>query len=451
MTLNERVPFNIKILLIDNIINRYYSSSFDIFEDEVSLLSIDIILKIFSSCDNKEIFDILGKLCEYNHPIIKDKETLFNLLKRGCNIIPFINLDELTLKEINEIKKYLHIDLDSDKVRVKLHPNINNKYKFEYENEEMLPNGINREAFLKLKLNNKYDKFLFEFLIYSSDIELLYTNYYNSYRNSIIKKYGEEKFKKLDDIYNFMKFVLTEIKLKDELVMPNLEIIYQKLNLTNNQVRHIKELMVTIDSKYEERINRFLIRQRNMAISKYNAIVRMHLDGINISEALSKLGLKKDEVISQIIKMRNLDKKEKKTLINLLKEEKYVITIGDILGILQEMEENDYTIDEILRLNGINKKYFYTIYKELIYTNPELHAKIKEALLNNKKKGFKKYIRLAYYITTFEFNNEDDFKTMFPNINLDKIIEDMEKIDNMSIVSELCKIRENIKNKQKTI
>ena len=217
------------------------------------------------------------------------------------------------------------------------------------------------------------------------------------------------------------------------------------------QVRHIKELMVTIDSSYEERINRFLIRQRNIAISKYNAIVRMHLDGINISEAFSKLGLKKDEVISQIIKMRNLDKKEKRALINLLKEEKYVITIGDILCLLQEMEENDYTIDDALRLNGINKKYFYTIYKELIYTNPELHVKIKEALLNNKKKGLKKYIRLAYYITTFEFNNEDDFKTMFPNLDLDKMIENMEKLEKKSLVTKLKELKLNIKPEVKTL
>ena len=449
--LKEKVPFHIRRMLIDKITKRHKSFSFKIFEDSLSLLTKEEIEKLFANSTKTTIEEYLGKLYKCNHPIFEDKNFLTKLVMDGFNILKFVDIERLSKEELKLVKEYYNLDLVSDKVRVKLHPNINNKYKFEYEKDEMLPNGINREDFLSLRLNNKYDKFLFEFLINGSDIEILYTNYYNSYKNSIIKKYGEEKFLQIDTIYHFLKFILAEKRVNNEILMPNLEKIYNHLKLTNLQIEHIRNLMCTLDPSYEERINRFLIRQRNIAVSKYNYIVKMHLNGENINKTLEMIGLNKEELISDIIKMRNLYKEEKKTLIDLLRNEKYVITIGDILGFLQEMEENDYTIDEVLRLNGINKKYFYDLYKNMIYTNPELHAKIKEMLLNNKKRGFKKYIRFVYYITTLDFNDEEDFKNMFPELDLDKMIENMEKLEKNTLVRKLQEIKRKIQYKAKQI
>lgn len=451
MTLRDKVPFYIRLQLIDEIGKRYYGLCYEIFEKDFNLLSKENVLKLLSYCGNENINVFMDKLSDCNHPIMNDKNIMFELLKKGYNILPYIDFDNLSIDEINLLQEHYKIELNNDVKKVKIHPKIKNKYKFEYELDEVLPNGQVKDNFLGSVLESSTEKFLFEFLISSNDIEIIYDNYYEQYKNLMIKKYGEEKFSKLDNIYHFLKFILIEKKTNNELVMPNLERIYKNLNLTNLQVEHIRNLMCTIDSSYSEKIDRFLMRQRTLALSKYNTIVKMHLNGNNISNILEEAGLNKEELISQILKMRNLYKEEKRALINLLKKEKYILTIGDILGLLQEMEENDYTIDEALRLNGINKKYFYTIYKELIYTNKELHNKIKESLLNNKKRGFKKYIRLAYYITSLEFNDEEEFKNMFPKINLDEMIKSMEKLGKINLVKNLQVIKQTIKSKIKQI
>lgn len=449
--LENKVPLHIKKLLIDDIGRKYKGLCLDIFENELSSLTNEEIVKLFSYSTKSKISEYLRKLYKCNHSIFNDKNIIIILIKEGYNILNYLDIENLSHNDFEFLKEYFNLDLESDAVRVKLHPNINNKYKFEYGKNETIPNGYNKEAYLSLKLSNKYDQFLFQFLISGSDIELIYDNYYEQYKKLMVKKYGEEKFLQIDTIYHFLRFILVEKKVNNEIVMPNLETIYKKLNLNNVKIEHLRNLMCTVDPKYTDKINNFLEKQRKKALAIYNTIINLHLNGEKMENILVKLGYNKESLISEIVKMRNLYKEEKRTIISVLIKEHYILTVGDIIGIIEEMEESELTLDGVIRFNGINKTYIYESFRKIIYSDFELHDKIKNSLFNNKKRGFKKYIKLAYYITTFDFNDEEDFKNMFPEFDLDEMIENAEKLDKRNLVNRLKKLKSNIKPKIKQI
>lgn len=134
-----------------------------------------------------------------------------------------------------------------------------------------------------------------------------------------------------------------------------------------------------------------------------------------INEMLDKLKITKDNFFNYIKDRKFLDKKLKESALLILAKHfnTSYISIGDIIDLLQEMNDRDLTIDAILKEKAIDKKLFYKIYDQFKEDNPEMYAFISECLNENKIKGFKKLIKLYYMIMDNDIDTEEKFITIF--------------------------------------
>lgn len=168
----------------------------------------------------------------------------------------------------------------------------------------------------------------------------------------------------------------------------------------------------------------FQIHKDNWLIICYNK-----KDDKKLLYILKQYGLNEKNIYNFIINNKYLDKKMKEALY-LVIETYYgkAITLLDMIDLIDEMLDKELSLDEMFRDNivlkekVISKKLFYQIYNDAYENNPFLYEYIKSALDENKRRGFKKMLKLGNIILSTPIGSLEEYNALSPKYSPQEIL-----------------------------
>ena len=242
----------------------------------------------------------------------------------------------------------------------------------------------------------------------------LYEKLRKRFGESFDKKHPDQKDDKFFFMYKMLSSnVLSKIYSDDYFTITDISFIQPFLNHIDKD-EELKEKYPT--KKIRSDIE--LLIRKNALISDefFKAIVNNRQNEEAMKEIVGKLGYTKNNFFDKVKKHRYWDKSQKKEVLMALSQyfkTKTVITVYDIIDLLEEMEEKGLTKEEILKDHKIEPRFFDKLYNELRETNPELFELIKNKFHQNSLRGFKKLLMLYHAIMNSNITDAEEFLIRF--------------------------------------
>lgn len=392
--------------------------------------------------NDKDVVLVACRRSWYNFLFVSGSENLTNdreFIKKMVDINPLIIMytkykddKEIALKAVSKngnVLFYLSDRLkEDDDILLKALQKSSNAKVF-----TRLPLKIRtQKKFFMMALNNSYNEYYlpeYKDLLKDKDVvnailsnnklvKLLYKKYYKNYADKLkeTNKYN---------IYDFVKYCLTNKDIIFNLYYPN--------GIDEDLKGEIISLLFfygkDVENRFDTLKREVVVVCRNANVKIYNDIVKNKNDEKKLIYILNKNGLNQNNIYDFIINNVYLDKQMKEALYTII-ETYYgkVITVSDIIDLINNMLDNELSLEEMFRDNVvlkekvISKKLFYRLYNDTIESNPFLHDYIKNALDKNKRRGFKKILKLGNTILARKFNSLDEYNVIFSKYSPTKVL-----------------------------
>ena len=148
----------------------------------------------------------------------------------------------------------------------------------------------------------------------------------------------------------------------------------------------------------------------------YNAFVVNKTNDDAIQKLTQKLGITRENAFKYVTSQKYWSKDQKEFVLTVLSS--YfklgnVITIYDIIDLLEEMSERGLTKEEILAEKNIDVKYFNKICENVKESNPSLYELMRSKFHANSLRGFKKFLLLYYSVMNSKIEDKYTFTNFF--------------------------------------
>ena len=302
-----------------------------------------------------------------------------------------------------------------------------------------------------------------DFCFAADKIEFLQKDCNSNLYDKLYKKYGKSFDEKYSDAYDKEFFMYKMLR------SSALERIYSDPYYTVNDINCVSKFLDYIENpgyRLREKYPTMYIRKAmhenkkkyvKLALKQYNDFALNKNNEENLTKQVQELGIKKDGIFEYVKGQKYWSKQQKEFVATLLCsyfKTGDVLTIYDVIDLLEEMEERKLTKKEILEERNIDSKYFEKIYDVCKKNNPELFELMQEKFKNNKIRGFKKLLGLYRSLMNYKLSTEEDFMNKYKTTPLEalelfkntKFYEDV-----YNKISPLCESGNKVSKKQKRL
>ena len=242
----------------------------------------------------------------------------------------------------------------------------------------------------------------------------IYDKLRRRFGNSFDAKFPDKKDDKFFFIYKMLSSnPLESIYTNEEFTIPDTRFVQAFLNYIDSDEK-LKEQYPT--KEIRKTIDLIVEKKSIIANELFRAIFNNKQDDQAMKEMTEAMGYTKSNFFDKVKKNKYWDKEQKNELLIAFSQyfkTNTVITVYDIIDLLEEMEERALTKEEILKEHNMDPKYFEKLYKDLESTNHELFELIRNKLKNNSLRGFKKLLKLYYAIMNSKITDPDKFLERF--------------------------------------
>lgn len=247
----------------------------------------------------------------------------------------------------------------------------------------------------------------------------LYDRLYNRYGKSFNDKF-KDKGVDLNDKEFFMYNMLNSNVL-EQIYADNRYTVNDINFISHGFLSYLENSEYGMQKKYPtDRIRQAMEHYRRkyaaLALEQYNKFVSNKNNEAGLEQLINDLGIKKGKVF-EFIKVQKYWSKQQKEFVATLLSSYFktgdILTIYDVIDLLEEMDERNLTKQQILDERNIDSKYFDKVYAACIETNLELFELIQQKFKNNSLKGFKKLLILYKSLMNSQIVDVDAFKEKY--------------------------------------
>lgn len=247
----------------------------------------------------------------------------------------------------------------------------------------------------------------------------LYDRLYSRYGKSFNEKFKDKDVDLSDKIffmYNMLKSnVLEQIYADNRYTVADIGFI------SNGFLSYLEYPEFEMKEKYptdqiRQAMEHYRRKYAAIALEQYNKFVANKNNEQALTQLVQELGIKKDKIFEFIKGQKYWSKQQKEFVATLLSsyfKTGDVLTIYDVVDLLEEMEERNLTKQQILDERNIDSKYFEKVYAACKESNPELFELIQQKFKNNSLKGFKKLLILYRSLMNSKIVDVDAFKEKY--------------------------------------
>ena len=319
----------------------------------------------------------------YYEKIFKDNVSSFyvasKLVKEDANLAP------LVFKYLNKEDRKKIIDKYYKEIYKKARPSLS-KEDADYTVSKILEKN---EIYLSHD-KEKYESGIFGIMMYNR------SNLLDKLKKRFGKSYVEKTGKSLNDDDEFI-YTMFNSKVLDS--------IYSNPVYSANDIITIKIILNYFDEKgrdtkpIRDKIEFIKRTQGQFERNLYNFIATNKDNEEKLNEFLDKHNINIDNYFKTIQNKRFLESKIKESLLLILSKhfKNDYISVYDILDLVQEAHDRNISLDDVIKENGINMRYFKKVYDKIKDENPKIYAILqtsKQFLDKHNKKLIKYYIEI---------------------------------------------------------
>ena len=246
---------------------------------------------------------------------------------------------------------------------------------------------------------------------YNSGLEAMMVYYKSNLLNKLKTVYGksyvEKTGKSLDDDDEFVYTMLNSKVLEQIFTTSRFDV--SDADIVRTIIAYFEDKGKDM-SKIRQRVEIVKSETARKERSLYNFISQNKNNDEVIDDILTKYGINKDNFFRFVKTRKFLDKKLKSSLILTLAShyKTNVVSVYDILEMIQEASEKELTLIQLLNERKIDTKIFNKAYKQLEVEQPEIYELINSSIEMNKKDP-KQLISLYNSINNDIITNINDF------------------------------------------